>query len=315
MSKTAIAQKYSLSVTRICQILAEDADVPDEDHRAYILAGLQGGIERLQTVIDGPGRPITSGKGDHVIDANTGEPAYDPSPVNDAIRTKFQGLKNMAQLLGSEKPPAKSEPDSSWAVDVQNWMQQVAGHNEQLRVENERLQARLSLLENAHPAEIVEFLLSLKFLPGRVGHKRDDLCPVPCRHLADQLPDLPGLVGIHGLTEGRVKTLGEHAPECIIVFVIRFHFFFPSLFSHSRPSRVICQVTGRRWSVAMCPSSAMRGSRYWICDTVTWLSWLSCRQISPDPASPSARTRRMRMARALKSAVPPRNLLPRGPFS
>jgi len=159
MSKTALAAKYGRSVTRICQILAEETDVPDEDQRSWLLAGYQGGIEILQAIAEGPGRAITSGKGEHVIDANTGLPAYDPSPVIDAVRTQGQLRKNVAQLLGSEKPvvkPLEETPDFS---DAMEWLKQTSKENEALKAQNAALAARLAAIEGAHPADVVELLI------------------------------------------------------------------------------------------------------------------------------------------------------------
>lgn len=168
MPKVSLAAKYGRSVTRICQILAADTEGPDEEHRAWLWVNYQGGMDRLQEIIESPGRPVTSGKGEHVIDANTGLPAYDTSTVTDAIRTKFQGLKSMAQLLGSEKTPAKpfeAPPDFQahldWVGQAQQEIQALnarAKETEALKDQVRFLRQQLAAAEEKSMpvAEIVE---------------------------------------------------------------------------------------------------------------------------------------------------------------
>ena len=153
-----IAKKYGISEARVSQIVTRNLDpkYPDEDLRAWLLEGYFGDLQVLQEIKEGPGRAITSGKGEHVIDATTGEPAYDPSPRIDAVRTAAQARKNIAMLMGSEKPVQKTETDDAWTKDVQEWMREVSQQNERLRLENERLQARIRILENAEVAQIIE---------------------------------------------------------------------------------------------------------------------------------------------------------------
>lgn len=153
-----IARKYSISEARVSQILTANLDpkFPDEDLRAWLLEGYFGDLAITREIAEGPGRPITSGKGDHVIDAVTGEPAYDPSPRIDAIRTSAQVRKNIAQLMGSEKPVLKPVEESPEVAEALQWMQQTAKENASLKESNAALQARLALLENAHPAEVVD---------------------------------------------------------------------------------------------------------------------------------------------------------------
>lgn len=146
MSKVALAAKYNRSITRICQILAAESETPDVEQRAWLWANYQGGIDRLQEIIDSPGRPVTSGKGDHVIDAGTGLPAYDLSVVTDAIRTKFQGLKYMAQLVGNEKAVAKPLETTKPLEEQVEIVRQAFRENEALKAQikqNETLQRQL----------------------------------------------------------------------------------------------------------------------------------------------------------------------------
>lgn len=161
-SKTALAARYGVSVTRICQILAEETNVSDNDQRAWLFAQYQGGIERLEEIIITPGRPITSGAGKHVIDETTGMPAFDPSPVVDAIRTKGQYLKSMAQLMGSEKMPTKVlEQTKEWLDTVEDF-RETNRQNAALRNMVNALQSQLAILEKSredkdvHIAEIVD---------------------------------------------------------------------------------------------------------------------------------------------------------------
>jgi len=153
-----IARKYGISESRVSQIVTQNLDpkYPDEDLRAWLLEGYFGDLQVLQEIKEGPGRAITSGRGEHVIDAMTGLPAYDPSPRIDAIRTAAQARKNVATLMGSEKPPAKAEQESPELAEALDWMRQLARENEQLKKELASMRARNSLLEGAHPAEVVD---------------------------------------------------------------------------------------------------------------------------------------------------------------
>lgn len=158
MSKVSLAAKYGLSVSSVCRILAEEISQDEMEERAFIAARYQGGFEKLQEIIDGPGRPITSGAGKHVIDENTGLPAYDPSPVVDAVRTMFQGNAQLAKLLGSEKPVAKPVEESTEFHEALNIMREAIKRSNALEAENEALRKRLASLENRdiHEAEVVE---------------------------------------------------------------------------------------------------------------------------------------------------------------
>ena len=153
-----IARKYGISESRVSQIVTSNVDpqYPDDDLRAWLLEGYFGDMQRLQEIKEGPGRAITSGKGEHVVDGNTGEYAYDPSPVIDAVRTFAQVRKNVATLMGSEKPTAKAPEETPGLREALDWLTKTGQENEQLKRKNEQLEARLRLLENAHPAEIVE---------------------------------------------------------------------------------------------------------------------------------------------------------------
>lgn len=158
MSKVSLAAKYGLSVSSICRILAEEISENDVEERAFITARYQGGFEKLWEIIDGPGRPITSGAGKHVIDAVTGEPAYDPSPRVDAIRTLFQGNAQLAKLLGSEKPVAKPIEEPFDFSDAVQAMRTSIQRSNALEAENAALKARLAALEDGSVsiAEIVD---------------------------------------------------------------------------------------------------------------------------------------------------------------
>lgn len=153
-----IAEKYGISQARVSQIVTQNLDpkYPDEDLRAWLLEGYFGDLQVLQEIKEGPGRAITSGKGDHVIDATTGQPAYDPAPRIDAIRTAAQARKNIATLMGTEKPVARQVDETQELNQALEWFREASA---QLRAKDDRiaqLEARLRLLENAVPAEIVE---------------------------------------------------------------------------------------------------------------------------------------------------------------
>lgn len=158
MSKTALAAMYGISVTRVCQILAEEVNVSDLEQRAWLLAAYQGGLDKLEEIIQTPGRPITSGKGDHVFDANTGQPAYDISPIVDAVRTKGQYLKSMAQLLGSEKMALKPLEKPFEFDGVIEDMRKETQENVHLKAQLSALRQRLAAMENGDVqiAEVVE---------------------------------------------------------------------------------------------------------------------------------------------------------------
>ena len=152
-----IARKYGISESRVSQIVSQNLDprYPDEDLRAWLLEGYFGDLLVLQEIRDGKGRAITSGKGDHIIDATTGEPAFDPSPRIDAVRTAAQVRKNVAQLMGSEKPMPKAEETSSleeYLIGIRE-MEERAIANMTL-IEN--LKSQIAALEGSVPAEITE---------------------------------------------------------------------------------------------------------------------------------------------------------------
>jgi len=155
-----IALKHGITEQRVSQIVtsALDPAYPDEDMRAWLLQGYFGDLQRLQEIKDGPGRPVTSGKGDHVIDGNTGQFAYDTSPVADAVRTMAQVRKNIATLLGNEKPPVKPVEEPRDLTEVYRWMREISRENEELKQRNSLLQSRLSALENGDVriAEVVD---------------------------------------------------------------------------------------------------------------------------------------------------------------
>jgi len=155
-----IAEKYGITEQRVSQIVTQSLDpkFPDEDMRAWLLEGYFGDMQRLQEIKDGPGRPVTSGKGDHVIDGNTGQFAYDTSPVIDAISKMAQIRKNIATLLGNEKPPVKPVEEPRDLAEVYSWIRQISRENEELKQVNSALKSRLAALENGDVriAEVVD---------------------------------------------------------------------------------------------------------------------------------------------------------------
>ena len=160
MTGREAARKYNLSAARISQIAkgSLDTEAPLEELRDWLVQGYLGDLAILGEIARGPGRPITSGKGDHVIDAVTDLPAYDPSPRIDAVRTAGQVRKNVAMLQGAEKPvpkPLEESADFSEAIEI---MQDAVRRSNLLEKENESLRLRLSALENrdVHEADVVE---------------------------------------------------------------------------------------------------------------------------------------------------------------
>lgn len=155
-----IAQKYGITEARVSQIITANLDpkYPDEDLRAWLLEGYFGDMSTLQEIKDGPGRAITSGKGDHVRDGNTGDFAYDPSPRIDAIRTFAQVRKNVAMLMGSEKQVSKAPEETPGLTEALEWLERTAKENEILKEQNRVLASRLAALErqDLHEAEVIE---------------------------------------------------------------------------------------------------------------------------------------------------------------
>lgn len=155
-----IAEKYGITEQRVSQIVTQNLDpkFPDEDLRAWLLEGYFGDLQRLQEIKESKGRPVTSGKGDHVVDGNTGEYAYDTSTVTDAIRTAAQVRKNIAMLMGNEKPVSKQLEETQEWRDAVLAMKETSDRNKILVSENEALKARLRALEDGHVqiAQVVE---------------------------------------------------------------------------------------------------------------------------------------------------------------
>jgi len=153
-----IARKYSITEGRVSQIIQSTLDLqsPDEDLREWLLQGYFGDMARLTEIADGPGRPVTSGKGDHVIDANSGEPAYDPSPKIDAIRNLGQVRNNIAKLMGVDKPPKRPQED---VVDVTQFLAAyTAGVKDERETQDtiSKLKAQLAAVEGAVEAEVID---------------------------------------------------------------------------------------------------------------------------------------------------------------
>lgn len=155
-----IAEKYGITEQRVSQIVTQNLDpkFPDEDLRAWLLEGYFGDLQRLQEIKESKGRPVTSGKGDHVVDGNTGEYAYDTSTVTDAIRTAAQVRKNIALLMGNEKPVVKAVDESPEFHEALNIMRTAIQRSNALEAENEALRKRLASLESGdvHEAEVIE---------------------------------------------------------------------------------------------------------------------------------------------------------------
>ena len=155
-----IAEKYGITEQRVSQIVTQNLDpkFPDEDLRSWLLEGYFGDLQRLQEIKESKGRPVTSGKGDHVLDGNTGEYAYDTSTVTDAIRTAAQVRKNIAMLMGNEKPVVKAADETPEFHEALNIMRTAIQRANALETENAALRARLTALENGDVriAEVVD---------------------------------------------------------------------------------------------------------------------------------------------------------------
>lgn len=160
MTGREVAKKYGLTPGRISQIAkgSLDTEGPIDELRDWLTQGYLGDLRTLHEISSGPGRPVTSGRGDHVIDAVTGEPAYDPSPRIDAIRTAGQVRKNVALLAGAERPVPKVVDETPEFHEALNIMRQAIQRSNALEAENEALKKRLASLESSdiHEAEIVE---------------------------------------------------------------------------------------------------------------------------------------------------------------
>lgn len=159
MSRRDIALKHHISEARVSQILrsgAGDTANITEDDRNLMVQQIRGVIYQMAPVMKGPGRAITSGKGDHVIDEVTGEPAYDPSPKTDAARVILQCLDREARLLALDLPPAKVKED---VVDVTQFL---AAYSAGVKAEQDaqatisKLKAQLAAVEGAVEAEVID---------------------------------------------------------------------------------------------------------------------------------------------------------------
>ena len=105
-SRAEVCGKYGISQARLTQIIHETAPaMPDEGARAYLAVHLEQILENLAPIARGKGRPITSGKGEHVINGETGDYAYDDSPTIQANEVINRVVGTWAKLYGAEKPP------------------------------------------------------------------------------------------------------------------------------------------------------------------------------------------------------------------
>ena len=170
MTGREVAKKYGLTPGRISQIAkgSLDTEGPVEELRDWLVQGYLGDLRILGDIAHGPGRPITSGKGDHVIDAVTGLPAYDPSPRIDAIAKAGQVRKNTAMLVGAEKPVAKAVEETVGLAEALEFLRETAKENESLKDQILTLRAKLGAMEAAQlpEAEVVELPLQLDLPAG-----------------------------------------------------------------------------------------------------------------------------------------------------
>jgi hypothetical protein len=151
-----IARNHGITEARVSQIVTGAADA-DGDLRAWLLEGYHGDLAVIQEVKEGKGRPITSGNGKHVINEDTGEYAYDPSPRIDAVRTAAVVRKNIAMLMGNEKPPPKQDEGVIPGLkDMVDGLRAAAEENRLLKEQVAQLQALLMDVENSVPADVVE---------------------------------------------------------------------------------------------------------------------------------------------------------------
>ena len=159
MSQADAAAKYGMSRSMVSQLLRASTETEEEipeDTRARLIHLANRSIEIAFQVAEGPGRAITSGAGNHVVDSVSGLPAYDPSPKLDALRQIDAASTKLAKLTAAEKPPAKPVEEHPEMQQTLEWLKETAKANELLRQENERLQGRIAALENAHPIETVD---------------------------------------------------------------------------------------------------------------------------------------------------------------
>ena len=158
-SRAEVCGKYGISQARLTQIIHETAPaMPDEGARAYLAVHLEQILENLAPIARGKGRPITSGKGEHVINADTGEYAYDDSPTIQANEVINRVVGTWAKLYGAEKPPpAKPNDENTDAIlEMYKHFDSVI---QEKRVLEEKLaftQSRLAAIENSVPADVVD---------------------------------------------------------------------------------------------------------------------------------------------------------------
>lgn len=156
-SRDELCAEYGLSAARLSQIITETAPtMPDETMRAFLMLKYEQMEEQINKHAESKGRPITSGKGEHVINGETGEYAYDPSPAIQAIEVRNRLLTSIARLYGVDKVPTKPVEVNPEFAALYEHFGEVTRENKALHEQLIEMQARLAAVENSHPIEIVD---------------------------------------------------------------------------------------------------------------------------------------------------------------
>ena len=156
-SRAEVCGKYGISQARLTQIIHETAPaMPDEGARAYLAVHLEQILENLAPIARGKGRPITSGKGEHVINGETGDYAYDDSPTIQANEVINRVVGTWAKLYGAEKPPPKAVETNPELADQLLFFQTQTRENLALKEQLAIVQSRLAAVEGSVPADVVD---------------------------------------------------------------------------------------------------------------------------------------------------------------
>ena len=156
-SRDELCAKHGLSPARLSQIITETAPkMPDETMRAFLMLKYEQMEEQINKHATSKGRPITSGKGDHVINGETGEYAYDPSPAIQAIEVRNRILTSISRLYGVDKMPVKPVEVHPELDTLIKEFGETAQENLALKEQLIQMQSRLAAVEGSVPADVVD---------------------------------------------------------------------------------------------------------------------------------------------------------------
>jgi hypothetical protein len=152
-----LCAETGLSTSRIYQIIKETAPLmPDDNMRAWQALKYERMAQRAWEVALSPGRPMFNGKGEHCIDGNTGEYAYDVSTVTQSLDILNRIEGNISRLFGTEKPPMKPVEVMPGLSEFANRFKEREHENTVLKEQLAQLQSRLAAIEGSVPADVVE---------------------------------------------------------------------------------------------------------------------------------------------------------------